>query len=112
MPLTIFLSCDEVLENIPHIFLLFQFPSPHFQEILLGFLAFEIEEIIVLQVSECRTAAVSPSTIGEVVPVLRSEDVGLGSGTPEDGTDVFLHPFGVRVAGLPPWKHTDTLFLP
>ena len=41
----------------------------------------------------------SPSTVGEVVPVLGAVDVALGSGGPEDGPHVLHLPLGVGARG-------------
>ena len=56
-------------------------------------------------VSIAREAAVdvddgsSPSSVGEVVPVLGAVDVALGSGGPEDGPHVLHLPLGVGARG-------------
>lgn len=36
-----------------------------------------------------------PSAVGELVPVLGSVDVALGSGCPEYGSNIFYLPFGM-----------------
>lgn len=134
------LSGDVTGEDLEDALLTQQLLPPHLQQGLLGGLALQVEQVVVVQLSEGRRGRVSPggtrsltsapvqliqtkiwcwslpSTVGEVVPVLGPIDVALGSGSPEDGSNIFHLPFGMSAhcpgkrpsAGNKPRSETTT----
>lgn len=85
----VLLSGQVALKDMANVFLLGQLLTPHGSQPLCLPSTAQVEEVVVLQLSERRGGGVTPATVGEVIPLLSSVDVALRSHRPEDWTDVF-----------------------
>ena len=75
---------DVVAKDVPHVLLGLQLLAPHLQQLHLGALAGQVEEVVVLELSKGRGVRLSPTAVGELVPMTSPVDVRLWSLGPKD----------------------------
>jgi hypothetical protein len=90
------MSTEIVVEDVPDVLLRIQLETPHVEQVLLGTLALQVEQVVVLEVPEGGGLSRAPTTIRKLVPVTGTMDVGIGAGGPEDRSDLLLTPFVIR----------------